>query len=263
MTKQTSDDLVRAALWEAYGKRCFWQDEPIEFFQLEIDHLIPVSLEKHPAQLKKMLKDAGLPAKFDLQGLQNLVPSCRRCNGQKSAVEFSAQQLMILTMKIGRVLPEVQRILKSKRNIKEFEDVFVAAVRAESNGSWTIGDLVAKFRDNGYIEFNINGHPLERTYAYPAHIRHSLEFLVSHDEVTFSSNIVVITQRAQIDMYNLQITVDDLKNYLLSGAQIQKTTDGSMAVVTRINQATRLYTKYKVKGDQVLVLSCHLTEFAA
>lgn len=262
MTKQTSDDLVRAALWEAYNKRCFWQGEPIEFFQLEIDHLIPETLEKHPKQLQQILADAGLPANYDLQGLQNLVPSCRRCNGQKSAGGFSAQQLMLLKMKIDRLLPEVKRILKSKRNIVEFNDVFVASVRAEANGSWTIGDLVAKFREGGYIEFSINGRPQQSVGGYSTNVSRSAS-VISHGEVTSASDLVIMTKRAVADMQYLRLTLEDLKNHLLNGVQIQRKIDGSMAIVTRIDTETRLYTKYKVRGDQIFVLSCHLMEFAA
>lgn len=71
----------RYAAYVLGGDRCVWCGKPIAFSQMELDHLIPKSLEGE--KLSEVLRLHGIPDGYDLDSLENLVPSCRQCNGGK------------------------------------------------------------------------------------------------------------------------------------------------------------------------------------
>lgn len=263
MSKLTSDDLVRAALWEAHGKRCFWHGEPIEFAQLEIDHLIPESFENKTLDLKNILKGASLPEDYDLQGLQNLVPSCKTCNGRKSAHVYSAPQLISLTHLADRILPKVETILKSKRDRMDLEETYINAIRANGNGRWKISDLVAKFRDGGHIEFAASTISQNHTLTQPPKTSYKLSTINSESIKITPSSPVFLTARAAADLHTNRITIEDLQRHLVNSKEVKKSMDGVKSVVSRINDSERLYISYQISNDGLYLLSCHIVTKAA
>lgn len=82
---------------------------------MEVDHIIPQSLWENPtrkAERVGLLVELGLPAEFDKDDPLNLIPSCRRCNGQKS----DDSQLPRLHHLLGlsrQKLPEVIRRMEA------------------------------------------------------------------------------------------------------------------------------------------------------
>lgn len=79
-TRAAERRLLRFALWQAWGMKCYWCDVPKTFLEVEIDHIVPKGLSD--TQLQQALKDYGLPAGFDLHDPRNLAPICDPCNGR-------------------------------------------------------------------------------------------------------------------------------------------------------------------------------------
>ncbi len=79
------DHLLRVAIWEAHERRCAYTGDPIRFADLEIDHVIPQRLRQRPEELSQTLHTLQLPPDFDLDGIENLLPSSGRANRQKGA----------------------------------------------------------------------------------------------------------------------------------------------------------------------------------
>lgn len=77
------DHLLRVAIWEAHGRRCAYTGDPIRFTDLEIDHVVPQRLRQRPEELRQTLHALKLPPDFDLDGIENLLPSSGRANRQK------------------------------------------------------------------------------------------------------------------------------------------------------------------------------------
>jgi 5-methylcytosine-specific restriction endonuclease McrA len=84
----------RRAVWEAWGKRCFYCHEPLKWDDLQLDHVIPKSFTDR-AEQKRLYKEADLPPDFDVEAIDNIVPCCSSCNRRKSALLFPAGQLAI------------------------------------------------------------------------------------------------------------------------------------------------------------------------
>jgi len=78
-TKAGERRLLRFALWQAWGMKCYWCDAPKSYLEVEIDHIVPKGLSQD--DLKDALTHYGLQADFDLHHPRNLAPICDSCNG--------------------------------------------------------------------------------------------------------------------------------------------------------------------------------------
>ncbi|WP_114939439.1 HNH endonuclease domain-containing protein [Mucilaginibacter endophyticus] len=79
---------LRYAIWVAHGKRDAYSGDMIENFEdLEIDHIIPKSTDKTLLQEKISKYDLG--PDFSLNSLDNLLPTSKLLNRQKSHIAFN------------------------------------------------------------------------------------------------------------------------------------------------------------------------------
>lgn len=256
MSKLTSDDLIRAALWEAYGKRCFWHGEPIAFAELEIDHLIPESLEKKPLELKKILNIASLPMDYDLQALQNLVPSCGTCNGKKSAVVFKPPRLLYLVQLVERTLPKVEKLVNSKKANLSFEETYINSVRAEKSGDWKISDLVAKFRANGHIKFSTIRSPENHIAPQPTTVMHNSPSINSNNSEISLDRAVLLTPAAVDDLWAMEMTWEEFEYHLVAAEEEHTTTGGVKSIISRIDSSKSLRIYYSIGDQNIRLLRC-------
>lgn len=78
------DDLLRTALWEAYGRKCAYEQETIERLRdMEVDHILPKALWEGDQRLPGLLQMLGLPSDYHPDSLDNLLPTSVRRNRQK------------------------------------------------------------------------------------------------------------------------------------------------------------------------------------
>lgn len=93
MAEQTFTAAEREAIWRAHGGKCAYTRELVDISSFHIDHVLPETLGDHPAELQEKLKELGLPADFDIQGWENLLPSRPGANAQKAANVFESAHL--------------------------------------------------------------------------------------------------------------------------------------------------------------------------
>lgn len=79
-TRGSERRLLRFALWQAWGMKCYWCDVPKTYLEVEIDHIVPKGLKQ--TELRQALDGYGLPVDFDLHDPKNLAPICDPCNGR-------------------------------------------------------------------------------------------------------------------------------------------------------------------------------------
>ncbi|WP_406068453.1 HNH endonuclease [Micromonospora sp. NBC_01638] len=75
------DRLLRLALLQEWGWRCYWRNEPLTVTTAQIDHIIARTVS--PARLAELIGLHNLPAGFDLHTPENLAPICASCNNEK------------------------------------------------------------------------------------------------------------------------------------------------------------------------------------
>lgn len=93
-----SDDLTRLAIFKAWNERCVWCRIPLFFSEMEVDHVIPKSLDSEYAV--PLIAAHGLADDFDLRSLENLTVSCGPCNagkGRKPPPEAPSITLVLAT----------------------------------------------------------------------------------------------------------------------------------------------------------------------
>ncbi|MFC0525988.1 HNH endonuclease [Pontibacillus salicampi] len=83
-SENKNNPYVRAALFEIYEGKCFYEKTPIRYREMTIDHIIPESYKDKPDQLKRKLNESGLPEDFDINCLYNLVPTHGSYNYKKN-----------------------------------------------------------------------------------------------------------------------------------------------------------------------------------
>jgi hypothetical protein len=77
--------VLRLALLESWGSRCYWCRAPKDFADVEIDHVIPHTVK--PDALDELLREhltSATREQFELHAASNLGPICRPCNNEKS-----------------------------------------------------------------------------------------------------------------------------------------------------------------------------------
>jgi hypothetical protein len=106
----------RFGVYWAWGK-CFWCDDPIAFDACQIDHVIPVSVATPIAALRDQY---GLSPSFEIDGFENWVPSCARCNRRKRAkLLFASRALLIHLQEIRDRAPKAKAFAERCRQDRE------------------------------------------------------------------------------------------------------------------------------------------------
>ncbi len=109
---------IRAALWAANDRRCFYCTEAISFRDLEIDHLIAEATPD--GRLAAIKASLTLPDGFGINSPLNLVPTHHHCNARKSDGAFDEGSLRFYlkcwTDKQPRYQKELDRLQREAIN---------------------------------------------------------------------------------------------------------------------------------------------------
>jgi 5-methylcytosine-specific restriction endonuclease McrA len=177
MSDTSFDILTRAALWNSYGNKCFYCTEPLDWEDLEIDHILPERLMQEPEALRKVLTEYGLDAGFEVNGLSNLVPCHSRCNSRKLGKVFTKNvvlyYLSLTTPKVPAIQKEIDKLEKRKDkgkllsklysalatnliDVKELDRIVEEAKRADWSTKNVKIPLGVGFIDQVYDSFYLN-----------------------------------------------------------------------------------------------------------
>jgi 5-methylcytosine-specific restriction endonuclease McrA len=122
---------VRFAVWQCHGAICWMCKEPLRFLATVIDHVIPESLSRRPAELERIIHNLGLPTDFDIDGFENLLPSCAPCNLAKGKRVFEPNpmhkhELDKLASKASWVGTVAERVKKNVATDRIIKSILVA-----------------------------------------------------------------------------------------------------------------------------------------
>ncbi|WP_176809092.1 HNH endonuclease domain-containing protein [Dyella sp. 333MFSha] len=155
--------LGRQALWEAYNRLCYYCRRSIGFRELEVDHLVPERLGASAEVWASTRAELGLPDTFDIQGLINLVPACRQCNGDKSGRPFFPGRVAIDLGRISGRRVEVEERIALLRRSDQRERARAAVLVAIAEGAMDWPHLRelerAHANDQGIFEALLDGFP--------------------------------------------------------------------------------------------------------
>lgn len=141
--KQLSTEL-RAAIWEVHNKRCSYTGDLIAFSDLEIDHVVPITIST--AELDRLKCEKIIGNDFDLNSLDNLLPTRRFQNGSKSA-RVRANNVLVHFLDIAKQhsCKVQERLSKSIENQKLLSAYLQIRAQADRN-SLDVEDVVDIYR---------------------------------------------------------------------------------------------------------------------
>ncbi|GAA0895987.1 hypothetical protein GCM10009558_083270 [Virgisporangium aurantiacum] len=111
--------MLRDVLHRLWKSKCHSCDQPKDYTDIQIDHLIPKKISAQ--QRRNLLRILHLPVDFDLDRPANLAPICGRCNRKKSNKTVpAATTILAMTLDNAiqlepRVITEVTGIASSSQ----------------------------------------------------------------------------------------------------------------------------------------------------
>ncbi|MCZ7421199.1 HNH endonuclease signature motif containing protein [Verrucosispora sp. WMMA2121] len=127
------DRVLRLALLEEWGWRCYWRGEPLTVSTSQIDHIIPRTVT--PARLADLIVRHHLPAGFDLHEPANLGPICASCNNDKSDGDYlEAPVVHAKLVDATRHAPAVVRRVKAHKTAVTVGRALIDAATADLTG---------------------------------------------------------------------------------------------------------------------------------
>ena len=90
----------RYAVFTVHRERCWLCREPISLSEMEVDHIVPESLEG-TEELREVIAEMRLPRDFRTNSHSNWRPAHRSCNRQKADHRFKPSPLIQLCLEEG------------------------------------------------------------------------------------------------------------------------------------------------------------------
>jgi 5-methylcytosine-specific restriction endonuclease McrA len=120
---------TRIAVWQAYSRKCAYCGDPIPLGDLDIDHVLPESLNDNRDELERVKSELGLLPDFSVNSLANLVPAHRRCNLAKSDRVFHPARVRYFLEIAAAKEPVVCRYIESLA-FQDRKERLLASIRA-------------------------------------------------------------------------------------------------------------------------------------
>jgi hypothetical protein len=171
------DEFIRQAIWEVYKHKCFYTDNPLEYKDMELDHIIPASYRNRKDDFKRVIEECGLDADFELDSLYNLVPTTKYANRRKSDKELSLNAMLHYLGLAKNNVPKIEKKIEKIKKIRNF-DKNISMVKAhidEENDKKKREEIlenIFNFVSNDDIDFEnveevyeINNEPIYKKYV--------------------------------------------------------------------------------------------------
>ncbi len=127
-----SDQIIRLAMLEVYKYKCFYTHEPLVYSDMEIDHIIPISLRDNKKKFNKIIEECGLQSNFELDSLYNLVPTNRHINREKSDEVSSENPPRYYLDKARKNVSTIEKKIEQLRKKRNF-DMHLAMLKSGLN----------------------------------------------------------------------------------------------------------------------------------
>jgi 5-methylcytosine-specific restriction endonuclease McrA len=124
MTRYRFSPAERHAVYTVHGEKCYMCGAALTMKTCEVDHIIPESLKDRPEDLRRVLKQLGLEETFDLNSYLNWMPSCRRCNSDKS--DFVLEQITHTLVLLQRAKTRAPKAEKFARRLVTDRKIYKA-----------------------------------------------------------------------------------------------------------------------------------------
>jgi hypothetical protein len=116
-----NDVFTRRAIWDVYKHKCFYTGEPLDYVDMEIDHIIPSYLKDSPEELLEILRECELKEDFKLDSLYNLVPTSKHENRQKSNKKLETSTILFYLDRVKGNVQAIEDTIVKLKGRRDFE----------------------------------------------------------------------------------------------------------------------------------------------
>lgn len=134
--------IERRSLLEAHNRRCFYHGEPLLFNDMEVDHLIPISVEADSGEKASILQQLGQSGEFNFNSFGNFVPACRQCNQRKRDLKLEIGFIAISLAKTLALLPRIEELISKYTAQAKTEKFRVTVLTALENSEWNFEEIL-------------------------------------------------------------------------------------------------------------------------
>lgn len=139
--KQPSTE-VRRAIWEVWDKKSAYTGEPVTWTQLHIDHVIPIA---KPELLHALQAKGLVPADFEIDGFENLLPSINFQNQGKSAKQMQESALIYYLELARQKKPDIVKRLAARLKSNDEIKSYLALKAASEKNDVSPEEMVSVF----------------------------------------------------------------------------------------------------------------------
>jgi predicted RNA-binding Zn-ribbon protein involved in translation (DUF1610 family) len=107
MSDYSFSDAQKVSIWRADGEKCFYCRIPIQYTEIQIDHIVPEGIP--PRQFAEL--QPKLPSNFEINSIPNWVTCHQGCNIRKSVYVFETPTLLYFVGMAGKRADKVQKNL--------------------------------------------------------------------------------------------------------------------------------------------------------
>lgn len=119
MIVNPKDPIVRYAILEAHGFRCYYSNRWLNMFNATVDHIIPQSYEGKLDELNEYKKALGID--IELNHLFNLVPATWEINVLKGNKLYDVQHAIIILYRAKDKASKIKKRIEELKTFKDFE----------------------------------------------------------------------------------------------------------------------------------------------
>ena len=138
MSKTKINNLLRMALYEAYGGKCFYSGMPIDYQDFQVDHIIPEALGLELEAIKSKL---DLDESFQINCVENLVPCKPGLNNRKNDELFPENTIRYYLGQTNSKKGKVLKLLDMYQQKRNRGNVYKAIDKELAKGDISLKDL--------------------------------------------------------------------------------------------------------------------------
>lgn len=141
MSKYQFNSHERYAIFTVHHEKCYLCTKPLDLQSMQVDHIIPESLQEDKEKRESILKSFGLASDFELNSPKNWLPSCPSCNRTKSATAFNPTPIIQIQIQQASIKAEkVKELIDKTCTRREITMALNKIQRADKEGALTEAD---------------------------------------------------------------------------------------------------------------------------
>jgi hypothetical protein len=118
-----NQEITRRAIWKSYNEKDFYTGRPLEYVDMEIDHVIPISSKELIKEFIQYNDENKVIEDFDINSLYNLVPVSRKTNRDKSNNEFVLGNVLFYYQRTKIQKVKIEKLIKNMKNSRMEDDI--------------------------------------------------------------------------------------------------------------------------------------------